>query len=142
MGPSRVVAVMAAESFFHVALKVDDVDESLAFYREGLGGEVIERGDADGSGGAEDVEYAALSIGDKRLYLFDRAPYEAAGLVDKLPTGVLHFGYVVDDVEASSRELRESGVEFVMEPTQFGNLEVAFFRDPDGVRIELIEILD
>jgi len=132
---------MDPESFFHVALKVDDVDESLAFYREGLGGEVIERGDGDGEG-AEDVEYAALSIGDKRLYLFDRAPYEAAGLVDDaLPTGVLHFGYVVDDVEASSRELLESGVEFVMEPTRFGNLEVAFFRDPDGVRIELIEIL-
>ena len=131
---------MDAESFFHVALKVDDVERSLAFYREGLGAEVIERGDGDGEG-AEDVEYAALSIGDKRLYLFDRAPYEAAGLVDQLPTGVLHFGYVVDDVEASSRELRESGVEFVMEPTQFGNLEVAFFRDPDGVRIELIEIL-
>ena len=134
---------MDPESFFHVALKVEDVDESLAFYREGLGAEVIERGDADGSGGAEDVEYVALSVGDKRLYLFDRAPYEAAGLVDgSLPTGVLHFGYVVDDVEASSRELLESGVEFVMEPTRFGNLEVAFFRDPDGVRIELIEFLD
>ena len=132
---------MDAESFFHVALKVDDVERSLAFYREGLGAEVIERGDGNGEG-AEDVEYAALSIADKRLYLFDRAPYEAAGLVDPLPTGVLHFGYVVDDVEATSRELLESGVEFVMEPTRFGNLEVAFFRDPDGVRIELIEILN
>ena len=134
---------MDTESFFHVALKVDDVDDSLAFYRESLGAELIERDDGSGREGAEAVEYAALSVADKRLYLFDRAPYEAAGLVDEsLPTGVLHFGYVVEDVETASDELRESGVEFVMEPTRFGNLEVAFFRDPDGVRIELIEILD
>lgn len=132
---------MDAESFFHVALKVDDVDESLAFYRESLGADVIERGDGSGGGGAEDVEYAALSVADKRLYLFDRAPYEAAGLVDPLPTGVLHFGYVVDDVEDASLELLDTGVDFVMEPTAFGDLKVAFFLDPDGVRVELIEHL-
>ena len=143
MTPTLVGGAMRTESFYHVALKVEDVDESLAFYRESLGAEVIERGDGSGgSGGAEDVEYAALSAGDKRLYLFDRAPYEAAGLVEEsLPTGVLHFGYVVDDVEAASAELRESGVEFVMEPTRFGDLAVAFFLDPNGVRVELIEHL-
>ena len=142
MASSLVGSAMHAESFFHVALKVEDVDESLAFYRESLGAEVIERGDGTGGEGAEAVEYVALALADKRLYLFDRAPYEAAGLVDEtLPTGVLHFGYVVDDVEAASRELRESGVEFVMEPTRFGDLEVAFFRDRDGVRVELIEHL-
>ena len=110
---------MDPESFFHVALKVDDVEESLAFYRDGLGAELV-----------------------KRLYLFDRAPYEAAGLVDPLPTGVLHFGYVVDDVEAAAEELAASEVKFLMEPTSFGDLEIAFFLDPDGTRIELIERLD
>ena len=129
------------DSLFHVALKVEDVEESLAFYRDALGAEVIERGEGSGDGGAEDVTYAALEVADKRLYLFDRAPYEAAGLVDPLPNGVLHFGYVVDDVVAASRELREAGAEFVMEPTRFGDLEVAFFRDPDGTRVELIEHL-
>ena len=132
---------MQVDSFFHVALKVEDVEESLAFYRDSLGAEVIDRGEGGGDGGAEDVTYAALEVADKRLYLFDRAPYEAAGLVDPLPTGVLHFGYVVDDVSAASRELREAGAEFVMEPTRFGDLEVAFFRDPDGTRVELIEHL-
>ena len=130
---------MDAKSFFHVALKVEDVDESLAFYREGLDAELLERG--DGGDGAEDVEYAALSIADKRLYLFDRAPYEVAGLVEPLPTGVLHFGYVVEDVEEASLELLETGVDFVMEPTTFGDLKVAFFVDPNGVRVELIEHL-
>lgn len=131
---------MDADSFFHVALKVDDVEESLAFYREQLGAELIERGRRDEY--EEALEYAALSVGDKRLYLFDRAPYEAAGLVDPLPTGVLHFGYFVDDVEEACDELESSGAEFVMEPTTFGDLEIAFFEDPDGARVELLERLD
>lgn len=134
-----MAAGMDAESFFHVALKVDDVDESLAFYRELLDAELLEQG--DGGDGAEDVAYAALAIADKRLYLFDRAPYEAAGLVDPLPTGVLHFGYVVDDVEEAGLELAEAGVDLLMEPTTFGDLKVTFFRDPDGVRVELLEHL-
>ena len=133
---------MNPDSFFHVAVKTDDLDESLAFYREQFGAEVLERGHADGSTGATDVDYVALEIADKRLYLFDRAPYEAAGLVDSVPAGILHFGYVVDDVRAACEDLAAAGAEFVMEPTTFGDLRVAFFTDPNGVRIELLEHLD
>jgi catechol 2,3-dioxygenase-like lactoylglutathione lyase family enzyme len=130
---------MHPESFFHVALKVDDVEASIAFYRDHLGGDVFDRGDA--GQGPEDIEYAALEVADKRVYLFDEAPYEAAGLVDPLPTGFLHYGFVVEDVESASGDLLDAGVEFVMEPTTFGDLKVAFFYDPDGVRVELIEHL-
>jgi len=131
---------MDPESFFHVALKVEDVEASTAFYEDHLGGEVIDRGDA-GQGPA-DIEYAALEVADKRVYLFEEAPYEAAGLVDTLPRGFLHYGFVVDDVESASSELLDAGVEFVMEPTTFGDLRVSFFSDPEGVRVELIEHLD
>lgn len=131
---------MPLESFFHVALKVDDVDEAAAFYCDSLDGDPIERGHAEGKTGAEAIEYAALEVGDKRLYIFDRAPYEAAGLVEPLPTGFLHFGYVVEDVEAAVAAL-PSDAEVFMEPTVFGDLKVAFFRDPGGVRIEFIEYL-
>jgi catechol 2,3-dioxygenase-like lactoylglutathione lyase family enzyme len=127
------------ESFFHVALKVEDVDACAAFYREQFGAELLERGHAGDGEGATAVEHAALSVADKRVYLFDRAPYEAAGLTDDLPTGFLHFGFVVDDVEAAHRELAASGVEFLMEPSVFGDLKIAFFADPAGVRIELLE---
>ena len=133
---------MIPESFFHVAIKTDDVDDAAAFFQEHLGAELLERGHSDDKEGAEAVEYAALLVGDKRLYLFDRAPYEAAGLVDSLPTGFLHFGYVVADVERASRDLAAAGAEFFMEPTVFGDLKVAFFVGPGDIRIELIEHLD
>lgn len=132
---------MTPETFFHVALKVEDVDEAAAFYRDTLDGSLIDRGHAGGETDASAVEYAALEVADKRVYVFDRAPYEAAGLVDPLPTGFLHFGYVVEDVERAMAELPDGEVEVVMEPTVFGDLKVAFFRDPGGVRIEFIEYL-
>ena len=133
---------MNPDSFFHVAIKVDDIDEGLEFYRGQFDAELIERGRAEDSEGAAAVEHVALEVADKRVYLFDRAPYEAAGLVCDLPTGFLHFGFVVDDVEAAHEELTAAGVEFIMEPSVFGDLKIAFFTDPAGVRIELLEHLE
>ena len=132
---------MQPSAFFHVALKVADIEESLAFYRDHFDADLIERGHADEGEGATAVEHVALDVADKRVYLFDRAPYEATGDVETLPTGFLHFGYVVGDIDAACAELA-GDVEFVMGPATFGDLKIAFFRDPTGVRIELIEHLD
>lgn len=132
---------MEPDSFFHVAIKTDDLDASESFYRDHFDGEVIERGDAADGSGATAVNHVTLDIADKLVYLFDEAPYEAAGLVDSVPTGFLHFGYVVPDVDAAHEELAGAGVDFVMEPTVFGDLKIAFCTDPSGVRVELIEHL-
>lgn len=130
---------MELDSFFHVAIKTDDLERSVEFYRTYLDGTVVERGDAADGEGATAVTYAVLEVADKLVYLFDRAPYEAAGLVDGLSAGFLHFGFVVDDVDAASAALAADGVPFVMEPTRFGSLNVSFFETPSGVRVELIE---
>ncbi|WP_299233069.1 VOC family protein [Natronomonas sp.] len=57
------------------------------------------------------------------MYLFDEAPYEAAGLVANVAPGFLHYGFAVPDVGAACDELRNSGGEFLMEPTTFGDLQ-------------------
>lgn len=130
---------MELESFFHVALKVDDLEESATFYRDQFDAERLERGHADTGDGATAVNHVALAVADKRVYLFDRAPYEAAGLTDEIPPGFLHFGFVVEDIEKAYESLTATGIEFIMEPTVFGDLKIAFFVDPAGVRIELLE---
>jgi len=127
---------MELERFFHVAIKTDDIEASTAFYRDVLGGEVLESGDAgDGS------EYVALSVADKRIYCFERPPYEINGLVEDLPTGVLHFGFVVPDVDSAVAELESAGRELLMPPESFGDLKIAFVYGPDGEWIEFIEEL-
>lgn len=130
---------MGPESLFHVAIKTADLTASEAFYRDHFDGEVADRGDAADGDGATAVNHVALDVADKLVYLFDQAPYEAAGLVEDVPTGFLHYGFVVPDVDGAYDDLSESGVEFVMEPTTFGDLRIAFLTDPDGVRVELIE---
>lgn len=132
---------MELDSFFHVAIKTDDLDGSEEFYRTHLDGEVVERGDAASGEGATAVNHVTLDVADKLVYLFDEAPYEAAGLVDSVPTGFLHFGFVVSDIDTAHEQLAAADVEFIMEPTTFGDLKIAFFTDPSGVRIELIEHL-
>lgn len=141
MPNTEVAADMIPESFFHVAIKAADLAASEAFYREQFDGKVVDRGDAAAGDGATAVNHVALEVADKLVYLFDEAPYEAAGLVEDVPVGFLHYGFVVPDVDAAHDELRESGVPFVMAPTTFGNLRIAFLTDPDGVRVELIEHL-
>ncbi|MFB6117971.1 VOC family protein [Halosegnis sp.] len=131
---------MEPESFFHIALKTDDLATAERFYRERFGGEVIDRGSADEGTGATAVNHVALSVADKLVYIFDEAPYEAAGLVDEVPTGFLHYGFVVPDVDAAHEQLVEE-VPFVMAPTTFGDLRITFLTDPAGVRVELIEHL-
>lgn len=132
---------MDVESFFHVAVKVADIEESLGFYTEIFDAELLGRGSATEGESATAVDHAALAVADKRVYLFDRAPYEAAGLVDEVPTGFLHFGFVVTDIGTAYEELTEAGVEFIMEPAVFGDLKIAFLAGPSGVRIELLEHL-
>ena len=80
------------------------------------------------------MNHVALEVAGRLVYLFDEAPYEAAGLVESVPTGFLHFGHVVPDGAAA-------GVEFLTEPTAFSDLKIASLTDPSGVRIELIEHL-
>jgi catechol 2,3-dioxygenase-like lactoylglutathione lyase family enzyme len=127
---------MDLERFFHVAIKTDDLDASTAFYRDALGGELLESGDAgDGS------EYVALSVADKRIYCFERPPYEINGLAEDVPVGILHFGFVVPDVDAAVETLEAAGAELFMEPETFGDLRVAFVYGPTGERIEFIEEL-
>ncbi len=133
---------MKPQSFFHVAFKVDDPDRAAEFYRTHLDANVLERRHAEESTSEMAVDAVVLEVADKLVYLFERAPYEAAGLVDELPTGFLHFGCVVDDISEAFAHVAAAGVEIVMEPTQFGDKTIGFFVAPGGVRLELIEYIE
>ena len=43
-----------------------------------------------------------------------------------------------DDLTADWKRLKEAGVEFVQDPTDYGNLSVATLRDPEGNLVQLI----
>ena len=96
----------------HVALQVDDIEESVAFYTE-----LFEPTSVNRIPGA-----AFLELGDQFLALFERGPR----------TEEPHFGLVVDDKEATRRALEEAGVEVL--PGRFLD-----FRDPSGNRVQIVQ---
>lgn len=101
----------------HVALEVDDVDETLDFLGRIFEFEVRSRGDGR----------AFIDLGDQFIALFE------GGL--SRPDTPRHFGLVVEDKEAVRRRLQALGIE--LRSGRF--LE---FSDPSGNRIQIIGYAD
>jgi catechol 2,3-dioxygenase-like lactoylglutathione lyase family enzyme len=115
-----------------VYLSVSDQDRALTFYRDVLGFEV--RADTKFGEGFRWVEVAPAGA------------YTVIALVpptreeDPLPGGQAPFGFDTPNLEAAMAEFSSRGVEF--EGVMGGDGPVpamAYFRDPDGNRILLVE---
>jgi catechol 2,3-dioxygenase-like lactoylglutathione lyase family enzyme len=135
------------ERFTHVAIRVGDLDRSVAFYRDLLG--FVPRSHHVGSGGP-----SAGMLGDPDARL-EAVFLERDGTVVELQTiegadpsvvtgiqhGLSHIGFVVTDLAGVVRELERGGAQ-VVESSRYVDpdlgSEVIFVTDPDGTRIELI----
>jgi catechol 2,3-dioxygenase-like lactoylglutathione lyase family enzyme len=117
----------------HLAVVTSDIDQAVDFYTGVLGFHETLRLETDHSG-----TIVFVSVDGTQLELFGggqpREPGEDEGKV-----GYPHVALAVDDVDAEYERLRSLGVEFDMPPTDAeAGIRLAFFRDPDGNRIEII----
>lgn len=124
---------------WNYAIKAHDLEETTNFYVEQMGAEVRLAGVVFG------CNYNLIRMGETRVLIFDKAPYEEEYGLD-LPPGFLHVVYEVDNHEEHVARLREAGVEFLMQPqeieTAVGRRKIAFFEAPGGIRTEVMEILE
>ena len=119
----------------HVALRVSDVERSLRFYRDQLGLEEAFRIERDGKLW---LVYVKLPDGTF-VELFPG--YEGRFHLEESKVGVAHYCLLVDDAAETAKELRSRGVETdEVRKGRSGCLQF-FVADPDGHRIELMEIL-
>jgi predicted enzyme related to lactoylglutathione lyase len=51
-------------------------------------------------------------------------------------------GLATDDVRTDWKRLKAAGVEFVEDPTDYGNLRIATWKDPEGNLVQLLEPLN
>ena len=128
-----------AKGLWSYAIKAASIEKTTEFYVRNFDAEVRIRSEVLGS------RYHLLRLGDSRLIIFDKAPYE--DLIGRtLPPGYLHDVYEVDDFDEHINRLRDSGVRFVMEPQEleadFGRRRIAFFENPDGMRTEVMQVLE
>ncbi len=123
-------------SIGHVAIRVSDIDRSLAFYTGRLGfPEMLRLHRDDGA-----LWLVYLRITDEQyLEIFPdavggRAPPEEAN-------GLNHLCLTVDDIEAVIASLAERGVPLLrpLKRGADGNRQ-AWIEDPDGNRIELMDM--
>lgn len=120
----------------HLALKVRDLDKSLDFWRDRVGFQEMKRLKRDNG----ETWLVYLRITDEQyLELFpgaatDQAPGEEAN-------GVLHICLDIVDLDEEIERLQKAGVTIVS-PIKGGidNNRGAWIHDPDGNRIELMEM--
>ena len=121
-------------ALIHTCYRIGDIDRSVAFY-EALGFEEIGR----------------MPIRDEAINVFMGLPGDGARLeltynhgVDRydLGTGYNHIAVTVDDIDAALAALAAKGIEPERPPytVREGGSRLCFVRDPDGYRIELIEV--
>jgi lactoylglutathione lyase len=120
----------------HTCYRVTDPDKSVAFY-EALGFEVVGRMPIRDE--AENIFMNIPGDGDSpKLELthnFGVTEYE-------IGTGYGHIAITVDDLDSTLERLSGEGIEPEKPPysVREGGSRLCFVRDPDGYRVELIEI--
>ena len=127
------------KGLWNYAVKVDDLDKTVEFYTSHMGGELRISSKVLG------CNYRLIRLGQTRVIFFDKAPYEKEWGWD-LPPGFLHAVYEVDDFEEAVSQVKKSEVKFLMEPqllkADFGVRNFAFFEAPDGIRTEIMQVLE
>ena len=127
---------IAGVKFNHVAFRVRDFDASIEWYAKAFGATEAFR--ASKEDGSPQLVYLELADGQFiELFPDGKNPIEQP----KDPIGYGHFCVTVSDLDAALQHLETLGIEPTMTPrTGRAGQKLTFIADPDGNRIELMEI--
>jgi catechol 2,3-dioxygenase-like lactoylglutathione lyase family enzyme len=105
------------------SIPVRNQDKALAFYTGKLGLKVITDSPFDGN-----QRWIELGMprAETKLVLFTAAGQE------QMIGGFMNVTFMADDVEATAKEMKARGVEFVQEPQKADWGTAAIFKDVDG----------
>ncbi|HEY41126.1 MAG TPA: glyoxalase [Dehalococcoidia bacterium] len=137
----------------HTGIVVTDMVKALTFYRDLLGLKVVkdfsEEGDyIDSISGLTGVRVRMVKLTTDdgsmiELLQYLSHPSEAPDNQQLCDIGCSHVAFAVDNIEKEYARLLKSGVSFNCSPyiSPDGYAKVTFCADPDGARIELVEVL-
>ena len=124
--------------FLHTMIRVNNLDESLDFYCHTLGMKLLRKKEYPSGR----FTLAFVGYGDESdstvvelTYNWDTHRYEQGNAFGHLAIGV-------EDVYKTCDDLRGKGAKIVREPgpMKHGGTEIAFIEDPNGYKIELIDL--
>ena len=118
----------------HIAMQVPNLEEAANFYESVFEMERV--------GEAESPVGNAISLSDGIMNLTLLCfPDGKGGMIKSRDwAGLHHFGFVVDDKEATTRKIEEAGGEFFMELPEYPGVDAETkFKDVNGVVFDVSE---
>ena len=124
---------MRVKKLLHTRMRVSDMDQTIAFYRDVLGLEVLER---HTSPRGSHLAFLAVPNSEELIELCSFPP---SGPV-KVQEDLVHLAFEVEDLDDTIAQLAAKGVKITDGPTRSSSGSRFLFIDaPDGYEIELIE---
>jgi lactoylglutathione lyase len=119
-------------------IRVNNLDESLKFYCDQLGMKLLRKQDYPGG----EFTLAFIGYGDEKnntvielTHNWGTSSYDQGNAFGHLALGVDNIYKVCDDLKAKGvKVVREAG------PMKHGSAVIAFIEDPNGYKIELIDL--
>ncbi|MGA9381173.1 MAG: lactoylglutathione lyase [Phormidium sp.] len=122
----------------HTMLRVGNLEESLKFYTEVLGMKLLRQKDyPDGK-----FTLAFVGYGDESDHTVLELTYNWGVEQYNLGDAYGHIAIGVDDIYATCAEIKAHGGKVVREPgpMKHGSTVIAFVQDPNGYKVELIQL--
>jgi predicted enzyme related to lactoylglutathione lyase len=119
------------KQFAGASIWSEDLNNLLPFYRDVLGLKVVMESPGFVVLGADRPDTPALGLGT-HSEVHGRNADPARHMV----------GLASDDLRADWKRLREAGVEFIEDPTEYGEMSIATLQDPEGNLVQLWQYRD
>jgi lactoylglutathione lyase len=122
----------------HTMLRVGNLERSLRFYCDVLGMKLLRKHDFAGGkftlafvGYGDEASHTVLEL----THNWDTEKYD-------LGNAYGHVALGVEDIYAACKDLKAKGAKVVREPGPMahGSTHIAFIEDPDGYKVELIQL--
>ncbi|MBD1832423.1 lactoylglutathione lyase [Cyanobacteria bacterium FACHB-472] len=122
----------------HTMLRVGNLEESLKFYCELLGMKLLRQKDYPGG----EFTLAFVGYGDESDHTVLELTYNWGKEQYDLGDAYGHIAIGVDDIYATCNEIKARGGKVSREPgpMKHGSTVIAFVEDPNGYKVELIQL--
>ena len=123
--------------YLHTMIRVNDLEESIKFYTEVMGMNLISKTDYPNG----EFTLAFLSYGKTKddpsielTFNYGKTSYDHGNAFG-------HIAFGTDDIKATCEKVRALGYKVTREPgpMKHGTTVIAFIEDPNGYKLELIE---